>query len=100
MIADFPEGLNELFASLVGCQLQKGIAFVFGDNVSDVPFQPVAIVLFQFLLFLGKTDSAACEETRRKQHDRPARDKAAGARAAHPRVAPATSVAVRPFDTR
>src|SRR5258706_7172485 len=68
-IADFPKSLNELFASLVGGQLEKGIAFVLGDNVSDVPLQPVAIILLQFLFFLAKTDSTACEEHDRNKHD-------------------------------
>src|SRR6267378_805973 len=94
-IADFPKSLNELFASLVGGQLEKGIAFVLGDNVSDVPLQPVAIILLQFLFFLAKTDSAACEEHGRNKHDCPAGKNPEAARAVHPSRVTANCVPIQ-----
>src|SRR6266852_9812628 len=59
-ISNFPEVFDEFVASVVGGQPQKRIAFVSGDDVSDILLQPVAIILFQFLFFLAITDSSAC----------------------------------------
>src|SRR2546430_4690398 len=65
-IADFPKRLDELFTGLVTCYLQKAVSFVFGDDVSDVPLQPTAKILIEFLLFLAKTDPTVREENGRK----------------------------------
>ena len=99
-IADFPERLNELFASVVGGELQKGFTFVVGDDVSDIPLQPVTIILFQFLFFLAKTNSAEGEEDRRKKHNHLAGKEAGAKRVVHRNPVAAKSVQVQAIHRR
>src|SRR6266478_5667805 len=87
-ISNFPEAFDEFVASVVGGQSQKRIVFVFGDDISDILLQPVAIILLQFLFFLAKTDSAGSEEDGCKKQDRTAEQKREAGRAA-----PTSSVA-------